>query len=61
MCSTHFTRDCFEKDPLRMMELGVDGNFKQRLKPDAAPNVPLASPDPKKKNGETRYSTPTHT
>ena len=43
-----------------MMELGVNGNFKRRLKPDAAPNVPLASPDPEKKNGETRYSTPTH-
>jgi hypothetical protein len=42
-------------DPLRMMELGVDGTFKRRLKPDAAPNVPLglASPDPEKKNGET--------
>jgi hypothetical protein len=26
--STHFTRDCFERDPLRMMELGVDGTFK---------------------------------
>jgi hypothetical protein len=38
-------------DPLRMMELGVDGTFKRRLKPDAAPNVPLASPDPEKKNG----------
>jgi hypothetical protein len=40
-------------DPLRMMELGVDGAFKRRLKPDAAPNVPLASPDPEKTNGET--------
>ena len=40
-------------DPLRMMELGIDGTFKRRLKPDAAPNVPLASPDPEKKNGET--------
>jgi hypothetical protein len=29
-------------DPLRMMELGVDGTFKRRLKPDAAQNVPLA-------------------
>jgi hypothetical protein len=28
-----------------------DGTFKRRLKPDAAPNVPLASPDPEKKNG----------
>ena len=28
-----------------MMELGVDGTFKRRLKP----NVPLASPDPEKK------------
>jgi hypothetical protein len=36
-------------DPLRMMELGVDGTFKRRLKPDAAPYVPLASPDPEKK------------
>jgi hypothetical protein len=36
-------------DPLRMMELGVEGTFKRRLKPDAAPNVPLASPDPEKK------------
>ena len=36
-----------------MMELGVDGTSKRRLKPDAAPNVPLASPDPEKKNGET--------
>jgi hypothetical protein len=35
-------------DPLRMMELGADGTFKRRLKPDAAPNVPLASPDPEK-------------
>ena len=35
-----------------MMELGVDGTFKRRLRPDAAPNVPLASPDPEKKNGE---------
>jgi hypothetical protein len=34
------------------MELGVDGTFKRRLKPDAAPNVPLASPDPEKKNGD---------
>jgi hypothetical protein len=33
-----------------MMELGVDGTFKRRLKPDAAPNVPLASLDPEKKN-----------
>ena len=32
-----------------MMELGVDGTFKRRLKPDAAPYVPLASPDPEKK------------
>jgi hypothetical protein len=39
--------------PLRMMELDVDGTFKRRLKLDATPNVPLASPDPKKKNGET--------
>jgi hypothetical protein len=31
-----------------MMELGVDGTFKRRLKPDATPNVPLASPDPEK-------------
>ena len=38
---------------LRMMELGVDGTFKRRLKLDATPNVPLASPDPEKKNGET--------
>ena len=53
LCSTHFTRDCFERDPLRMMELGVDGTFKRRLKPDATPNVPLASPEPEKKNGET--------
>jgi hypothetical protein len=37
LCSTHFTRDCFERDPLRMMELGVDGTFKRRLKPDATP------------------------
>jgi hypothetical protein len=44
-----FTRDCFERDPLRMMELGVDGTFKRRLKPDATPNVPLASPDPERK------------
>jgi hypothetical protein len=36
-----------------MMELGVDGTFKRRLKPDATPNVPLASPDPERKNGET--------
>jgi hypothetical protein len=28
-------------DPLRMMELGVDGTFKRRLKPDAAPNVDI--------------------
>jgi hypothetical protein len=49
MCSTHFTRDCFERDPLRMMEFGVDGTFKRRLKPDATPNVPLASPDPERK------------
>jgi hypothetical protein len=35
-----------------MMELGVDGTFKRPLKPDATPNVPLASPDPEKK-GET--------
>ena len=35
-----------------MMELGVDETFKRRLNPDAAPNVPLASPDPEKKNGE---------
>jgi hypothetical protein len=32
-----------------MMELGVDGTFKRRLKPDATPNVPLASPHPEKK------------
>jgi hypothetical protein len=31
----------------------VDGTFKRRLKPDATPNVPLASPNPEKKNGET--------
>ena len=49
LCSTHFTRDCFERDPLRMMEIGVDGTFKRRLKPDATPNVPLASPDTEKK------------
>jgi hypothetical protein len=36
-----------------MMELGVDGTSKRRLKPDATPNVSLASPDPVKKNGET--------
>jgi hypothetical protein len=36
-------------DPLRMMELGVDGTFKRRLKSDAALNVPLASPDSEKK------------
>jgi hypothetical protein len=36
-----------------MMELGVDGTFKRRLKLDATPNVLLASPDPEKKNGET--------
>ena len=53
LCSTHFTRDCFERDPLRMMKLGVDGTFKRRLKPDAAPNVPLAPPDLEKKYGET--------
>jgi hypothetical protein len=39
LCSIHFTRDCFERDLLRMMELGVDGTFKRRLKPDATPNV----------------------
>ena len=49
LCSTHFTRDCVERDPLRMMERGVDGTFKRLLKPDAAPNVPLASPDPERK------------
>jgi hypothetical protein len=43
-----------------MMELGVDGTFKQRLKPDAAPNVPLASPDPEKKWRNSSCSTPTH-
>jgi hypothetical protein len=44
-----------------MMELGVDGTFKRRLKPDATPNVPLASPDPEKKDGKTPVgSTPTH-
>jgi hypothetical protein len=36
-----------------MMELGVDGTFKRRLKPDATSNVPLASPDPEKKKCET--------
>ena len=35
-----------------MMELGVDGTFKLRLKPNATQNVTLASPDPEK-NGET--------
>ena len=30
LCSAHFTRDCFERDPFRMMELGVDGTFKRR-------------------------------
>jgi hypothetical protein len=61
LCSTHFTRDCFERDPLKMMELGVDGTFKRRLKPDATPNVPLASPDPEKKKWRnSSCSTPTH-
>jgi hypothetical protein len=27
LCSIHFTRDCFERDPLRMMELGTLSNF----------------------------------
>jgi len=53
LCSAHFTRDCFERDPFRMMELGFDGTFKRRLKPDVTPNVPLASPDSEKKDGET--------
>ena len=53
LCSAHFTRDCFERDPFRMMELGVGGTFKRRLKPGATPNVPLASLDPEKKDGET--------
>ena len=61
LCSTHFTRDCFERDPLRMMELGVDGTFKRRLKLDATPNVPLASPDPERKKWRnSSCSTPTH-
>jgi hypothetical protein len=52
---------CFERDPLRMMELGVDGTFKRRLKLDATPNVPLASPDPEKKKWRnSSCSTPTH-
>jgi len=38
---------------LRMMEVGVDGTFKRRLEPNATPNVPLASPDPEKKDSET--------
>jgi len=36
-----------------MMELGVDGTFKRRLKPDVTPNLSLASPDAEKKDGET--------
>jgi hypothetical protein len=44
-----------------MMELGVDGTFKRRLKPDATTNVHLASPDPeKKKRRISSCSTPTH-
>jgi hypothetical protein len=44
-----------------MMELGVDGTFKRRLKLDATPNVPLASPDPEKKKWRnSSCSTPTH-
>ena len=58
LCSTHFTRDCFERDPLRMMELGVDGTFKRRLKLDTTPNVPLASPDPEKKKWRNTYTFP---
>jgi hypothetical protein len=38
-----------------MMELGVDGTFKRRLKPDATPNVPLASPDPEKKKWRNSF------
>lgn len=41
LCSAHFSKDRFTQDPLRMAELGVQGKFQARLKPDAVPSIPL--------------------
>ena len=42
LCSAHFSKDSFTQDTWRMAELGVNGKFQARLKPDAVPSMPLA-------------------
>ena len=42
LCSAHFSKDSFTQDTWRMAELGVNGKFQARLKPDAVPSIPLA-------------------
>ena len=47
LCSKHFTRDCFERDPETMKKYGYE-NALPTLKTDAVPDVPLVlQPSPK--------------
>ena len=57
LCSAHFSRDCFDRDPLRMVQLGVHGTINARLKTDAIPDVPLQSAD-EKKDGDNSLHIP---
>ena len=53
LCSKHFSRNCFERDPEKMEKHGCE-NTQPHLKPDAVQDIPLVLPIPKK----TKKTTP---
>lgn len=42
LCSKHFSRDCYERDPLKMAALGY-ANAKPQLKKDCVPDIPIVT------------------
>ena len=57
LCSKHFSRDCFERDPEKMEKHGYE-NAQPHLKPDAVPDIPLVLPSPKKTKKATTNKRP---
>lgn len=58
LCSAHFSPNCFERDVSRFTDLGLEGNFRPRLKSDATPDVPLSSAPANSKDGDVKLTAP---
>ena len=54
ICSKHFSRSQYERDPLKMAELGYK-DARPKLKDEAVPDIPLILPAADKKQGVKRH------